>query len=325
MTASYAFIIVHKLVEPLRRIEITFLGTSAGAPTRERGLSAVLVHDGKRYILLDCGEGTQYKLLNCDVSVHRIDIVLITHLHGDHVFGLPGLLASMTLLGRTRELVVIGPVGIYEYLSCNIKFLGRLPFPLKILEIEPPSQVQEVLRQDDLKILTVKTRHTCESVAFSLVWKIPLGKFNPEKARALGVPTHLWKQLHYGEPVVLPDGRVVRPEEVVTVTTRGYLKLTYTGDTAPCEEVVELAQESDVLIHEATFSADEKPEDVWPQGHSRTVDAAEIALRARVRKLILTHISSRYAGQEDKLLQEARRVFPNTYIARDLEKYYISV
>ncbi len=309
----------------MRRIEVIFLGTSAGAPTRERALSSVLVADGHRYILLDCGEGTQYRLMSCEVSVHRIDLVLITHLHGDHVFGLPGLIASMTLLGRTRELTIIGPSGIYEYLSCNIKFLGRLPFKLQIIEVEPPSEPKVVYSCENFQIQVVKTLHSCESIAFSLVWRIPVGKFRPEKAQRLGVPVHLWKRLHYGECVILEDGREVCPEDVVDITTRGFLKLTYTGDTAPCEEVVKLAKDSDMLIHEATFSEDEAPETVWSQGHSRTVDAAEVARRANVKMLILTHISSRYQGLEDKLLHEARKIFPNTFIARDLEKYYIVV
>ncbi len=308
-----------------KRVQITFLGTSAGAPSRKRGLPAILVSDGFRNVLLDCGEGTQYKLQQVGISVHSIDLILITHLHGDHVFGLPGLVASMTLLGRIRDLKIIGPTGIREYIEANIKFLSTLPFKVDILEVNPPDKPTTVYREENFEIQCVATRHNVESCAYALIWRVPVGRFNPEKARALNIPVRYWKRLHYGETVLLEDGRVVRPEDIMEVRHRGYIKIVYTGDTAPTDTVIELAHEADVLIHEATFSAEEDPYTIWKQGHSRTVDAAEIAKRANVRILILTHISTRYEDQEQKLLQEAKTIFPNTHLANDLEKYYITV
>ncbi len=307
-----------------RRIQITFLGTSAGSPSIKRGLPAVLVSDGLREILLDCGEGTQHRLLRVGVSVHRIDMILITHLHGDHLFGLPGLIASMTLLGRVRELKIAGPVGIREYIEANIKFLSALPFRIRLLEIEPPEKVTTLYREENFEIQCVTARHTIEACAYALIWRVPVGKFDPEKARKLNIPIKYWKKLHYGETVTLEDGRVIRPEDVVKVRHRGTIKIAYTGDTAPTETIIELAKEADILIHEATFSAEEDPHTIWKQGHSRTIDAAEIAKRANVRTLILTHISTRYEGIEEKLLQEAKTVFPNTYLANDFDKYYIT-
>jgi len=308
-----------------RRIQITFLGTSAGAPSRKRGLPAVLVSDGFRNILLDCGEGTQYKLQSVGVSVHSIDLILITHLHGDHVFGLPGLIASMTLLGRIRDLRIVGPSGIREYLEANIKFLSTLPFRIHIVEVDPPEEPVTIHREDNFEVQCVATRHSVKSCAYALIWRVPVGKFNPEKAKMLNIPVKYWKKLQFGETVILEDGRTIRPEEVVEVKHRGYIKIVYTGDTAPTDTIIKLAHGADILIHEATFSADEDPYTIWRQGHSRTVDAAEIAKKANVQTLILTHISTRYEDQEHKLLQEAKTIFPNTYLANDLEKYYINV
>jgi len=304
---------------------IQFLGTSAGTPTRSRGLPSVLVYDGRRYILLDCGEGTQYRLLQVGVSVCRIDIVLITHLHGDHVFGLPGLISSMALLGRVKNLKIFGPVGLLDMLESCIKFLNTLPFKVEIFEIEDFNDTNPkiILAEDDLEISCIKTMHSTTNFAYRLRWYIPLGKFKPEVAKKLNIPTRYWKLLHTGHVVTLEDGRIIRPEDVVELRRRQPLTIVYTGDTAPCENVVEISKDADVLIHEATFSGDEKPEDVWSQGHSRTIDAANIAARANVKMLILTHISARYEGLEDKLLEEARRYFKNTYIAYDLQKFYI--
>ncbi len=302
---------------------ITFLGTSAGTPTKRRGLPSILVQDDKRYILLDCGEGAQYKLLQVGISVCKIDIVLISHLHGDHVFGLPGLISSMALLGRTKKLKIFGPRGLSDMLYSCVKFISSLPFKVEIYEIENAREILKVYSENNLEIECIETRHSIQNLAYRLRWYIPVGKFQLEKARSLNIPVKYWKELHIGHEVVLENGRIVRPEDVVIKLRDGPLTLVYSGDTAPFEEMITFSKNADVLIHEATFSEDEKPEDVWPQGHSRTIDAANIAKEANVRILILTHISARYEGLEDKLLQEARKIFPNTYIAEDLHRYYI--
>lgn len=322
-SVKYTFSLTY--VHVSKWIIVTFLGTSAGTPTKTRSLPAILVQDNKRFILLDCGEGTQHRLLQVGVSVCRIDIVLITHLHGDHVFGLPGLISSMALLGRTRDLTIVGPPGLKEMLYSSVKFIGSLPFKIHIIEVKPSNNVVTVIEDGDLEVKCVETIHNVTNIAYLLQWKVPLGKFRPEIAQKLEIPTRFWRALHIGEEVILDDGRVIRPEDVVELRRRGPFKIVYTGDTAPCENVVNIARDADVLIHESTFSAEEDPACIWPQGHSRTIDAAEIAKKANVRILILTHISARYEGLEDKLLQEARSIFRNTYIANDLEKYYIEI
>ncbi|NPA23247.1 MAG: ribonuclease Z [Crenarchaeota archaeon] len=308
-----------------RWITITFLGTAAGTPTRNRSLPSILVSDARRNILLDCGEGAQHRLIQSGLSVCRVDIVLITHLHGDHVFGLPGLISSMALLGRTRDLIIVGPPGLRDMLSSSVKFLGSLPFKTFIIEVDPKESIMKIIEDSELEIYCTEARHNITDIAYLLQWRVPLGKFRPECAQRLNVPTRYWKALHVGEKVVLENGKVISPEDVVELRRCGPFRIVYTGDTSPCESVIELARGADVLIHEATFSAEEDPACIWPQGHSRTIDAAEVARRAGVRILILTHLSARYEGMEDKLLQEARSVFRNTYIANDLDKYYIEI
>ncbi|NPA99841.1 MAG: ribonuclease Z [Crenarchaeota archaeon] len=308
-----------------RWITLTFLGTSAGTPTRTRSLPSVLVHDSKRFILLDCGEGAQHRLLQVGVSVCRIDIVLITHLHGDHVFGLPGLISSMALLGRTRDLTIVGPPGLREMLCASVRFIGSLPFKVHIVEVNPGGNIVLVVEDGELEIKCVEAQHSITNIAYLLQWRLPVGRFRPDIAQKLGVPVKFWRALHVGERVILDDGRAINPEDVVELRRRGPFKIVYSGDTAPCESIIELSKDADVLIHEATFSAEEEPSCIWAQGHSRTVDAAEIAKKAGVRVLILTHISARYEGLEHKLLQEAQSIFRNTYIANDLEKYYIEI
>ena len=210
-------------------------------------------------------------------------------------------------------------------LSANIKFLGNLPFKLNIIEVNPSDEIFEVYKQGDLCIKTISTKHTCNSIAFSIEWKIPIGKFKPEKAIELKIPVKYWKLLQYGEIVKLEDGRIIKPEDVIEITNRGFVKIVYTGDTAPCENIIKLAKDADVLIHEATFSKDEDAKIIWNQGHSRTIDAAEIAKKANVKLLILTHISTRYEGMEYKLLEEAKEIFPNTLIAYDLMKIRLKI
>ncbi len=304
------------------RVSIIFLGSAGGAPTRSRHLASILVTDGERYILLDAGEGAQYRVLDVELSVHRITHILITHLHGDHVFGLPGLLASMTLLNRVSELKIVGPTGITEFVNNHvIKYVGGLPFRCDIKEVSPPSEVVKVYQfKRKFSIHVVAAKHSVPALAYSLTWTLPKGKFVPEKAVALNVPVRYWKRLHYGETVVLRDGRVIRPEDVLIPRDRSFLKITYTGDTAPSDSIVDLARDSDVLIHDSTFGSDVDGEVVWRQGHSRAVDAAEIARRANVRLLVLTHVSSRYESCMHEILEEARAVFPNTILAQDLMK-----
>ena len=298
-------------------IRITFLGTGAGTPGKDRYLPAILVEDGSRKILLDAGEGVQYRLFEIGISPLKITHVFITHLHGDHVFGLPGLLATMAMLGRKEDLVISGPTGITNFIRSSMEIVGDPPFRVRIYEVEPSTNVKDVINEENFSLQCISAKHTVPDCAYSLSWRTYVGKFNPERARELGIPVTLWKRLHMGETVVLDDGRVIKPEDVVEVRSSGLVKIVYTGDTAPTETVIDISRGAQVLIHDSTFSAIEDGNLIWNQGHSRSIDAARVAKEAGVDKLVLTHISNRYSDPE-LLATEASEVFTNVIAARDL-------
>ncbi|WP_069807536.1 ribonuclease Z [Vulcanisaeta thermophila] len=296
-------------------VKVTFLGTGAGTPGKGRFLPSILVDDGPRKILMDAGEGAQYRLNELGISPLRITHILITHLHGDHVFGLPGLLATMALLDRRTELTLIGPVGIASMVKGLAEFIDGSQFPLRIIELS--DEEGEAYVDGDFSIRYALARHSITDYAYTLVWRTAVGKFNPERAMKMEIPVNYWKRLQMGEPVLLPDGRVINPQDVVDVRSSGILKIVYTGDTAPTERVINLAKDAQLLIHDSTFSASEDAEVVWRQGHSRSVDAARVARDANVGELVLTHISNRYADP-NTLAWEAAEVFPQVIAARDL-------
>lgn len=298
----------------ISNVRLLFLGTGAGAPGRDRYLSSVLLDDGYRRILLDTGEGVQYRLAEVGVSVLKITHILITHLHGDHVFGLPGLLASMAMFGRKIGLTIVGPRGLSKIVDATVDIVGKLPYPLDMVELG--DDWGSLKLSDDLTVKYALARHTVPNYAYSLEWKVLAGRFNPQKARELGVPVRFWRRLHMGQQVVLSDGRIISPDDVLSERSEGYLRVTYTGDTAPCDSLVKLSAGSHVLIHESTFSSREDGEGVWKQGHSRARDAAEDAREARARLLVLTHISNRYSRPEE-LAREAAEIFPRVIAARD--------
>ena len=294
-------------------IEITFLGTGASVPSKNRSLPCIVIRRKDELIMFDCGEGAQYKFLLNHFGVNRKIIILITHLHGDHVFGLPGLMTTMSFLGRTRPLIIIGPKGIKDFVKCILSVIPhKMRYDVIIHEEEPGI----VFETDEYVIEAHLTVHSVVNYMYVLKEKMKPGKFNPEKAIQLGVPRGpLWKELQRGRQVILEDGRVIRPEDVLGPPRRG-IKIVYTGDTGPCKEIIEVSKEADVLIHEATYSHD-LLEKAIEEGHSTTIIAAENAKSANVKLLILTHISARYDGLEERLLNEAKSVFRNTILAYD--------
>ena len=264
-------------------------------------------------ILFDCGEGTQQKMFAVRLGFGRPTRIFITHIHGDHVLGLPGLLQTMSLLGRERPLRIYGPRGTLGFLEAFTSILGEPVFPLEVCEFE---EVGEVCEGRGYRVLAIPADHSVKALSYALVEEPRPGRFHPEKALELGVPEgYLWKSLQQGETLTLPDGRVVRPEEVVDPPRVGRV-IVYSGDTRPNDGLVELARGADLLIHESTFG-DELAEKALLDGHSTPSQAAEVARRAGVRELILTHISPRYVDSAP-LLEQARRVFEKTRIADDL-------
>jgi ribonuclease Z len=290
-----------------------FLGTSGSMPTPERGSASIAIKSGRDVILLDCGEGTQQRMVAAKVGFRRNMLILITHLHGDHVLGLPGLLQTMSLLGRQKSLNIYGPTGISDFLKCVSKSIGGPTFPVKVFEFKD-SQV--LFEGSKYEVRAINAMHSIEAYSFAFIEKPRPGRFHPEKARELGIPEGcLWGKLQRGESVRLCPDRVIEPNQVVDPPRRGR-KIVYSGDTKPNTYMIKHADQADLLIHEATFD-DSLLERAESDCHSTARQAAEIAKKACVRKLILTHISSRYPNPSI-ILQQARKVFPNTVVAEDL-------
>jgi ribonuclease Z len=293
-------------------LSITFLGTGASIPTIDRNVAGLAVQREGETILFDCGEGSQRQMMRYGVGFTFREI-FFTHYHADHLLGVTGLLRTMGLQDRTAPVALYGPKGAQRVLGTAITLgVERNKFPVEILEIKPGDR----LARDDYDIVVFATEHRADTVGFALVEHPRLGRFNPERARELGIPEGpLWGQLHRGKPVTLPDGRTVGPGDLVG-NPRSGRRLVYTGDTRPHLSVIEASRNADLLIHEATFGGDEL-ERARETGHSTAAEAARVALEAGARRLVLTHISSRYNRDASELLAEAKAVFPETVIARD--------
>ena len=294
------------------------MGTSASIPTTQRALSAVAVRRNNELLLFDCGEGTQRQMIQAKVGFHKLTKVFITHLHGDHVLGLPGLLQTMSLMGRTKKIEVYGPVGIKKFVEAideTVPHSGT--FEVQVFEKQPGI----VCEEKEYTVEATESIHLDPSLVYAFIEKPRPGRFNTKKAQELGVPQGpLWSKLQNGVPVTLPDGTVVNPQMVLGNPCRGR-KIVYTGDAGYSEQVVELAKNADVLIHESTFE-DKMTERAIEDGHSTPGIAARTAKEAGVKLLILTHISARY-NDAAVLLEQAKQVFANTEVAHDFLKVEI--
>ena len=294
-------------------LSLRFLGTSASRPTVERGVSSIaLVREGET-LLFDCGEGTQRQMMRYGVSFNFGD-VFFSHFHTDHYLGIIGLMRTMALQGRTEALRCWGPRGALRAMKkCEALGADRLTFPVEVAELAPG----ELVRRKDYEVQALAADHGGTSaVGWALVEDIRRGRFNPDRARELGVPEGpLWGKIHKGESVTLPDGRVVRPEELVGITRPGR-RIVITGDTRPCDATRLAASDADLLVHESTFG-DEEAERAIETGHSTAREAATLARDAGALRLVLTHLSARYTRDVSDLEREARSVFPLTKIARD--------
>jgi len=299
-------------------MQVVFLGTAASIPTVARALPSVVVKRKGEILMFDCGEGVQRQMIKAHVGFHKKMKVFVSHMHGDHVLGLPGLLQTMSMLDRTQRLEVYGPVGIKAFIESiqqTVQFV--LTFPVEIHEIEDDSVICE---ERDYYVKAARTEHVIPGLAYALIEKPRPGKFNPEKAVALGVPEGpLWSKLQRGEEVKTA-GKVIKPEQVVGSPRPGR-KIAYSGDTTPTESLVRLAEKADLLIHEATLE-DSLTERAREDGHSTPSQAAETAKKAKVKRLILTHLSARYENAKP-LLGQARKIFPNVRVAEDFMKIEI--
>ncbi|ELY55510.1 ribonuclease Z [Natronolimnohabitans innermongolicus JCM 12255] len=284
---------------------MTFLGTAGAIPTTERNPSAIFVARAGDELLFDAGEGTQRQMMRYGTGF-SVSHLFVTHLHGDHVLGIPGLLQTMDFNDREAPLAIHTPAGTRRQLKGLVNALGNRPsFPVRISEV---GDGDVAYRADEYEVRAFATDHDTRSVGYALVEDERKGRFDRERAEELGVPVGpKFSKLHAGEPVELEDGTVVEPDQVVGDPRPGR-SIVYTGDTRPTAAAIEVANEPDLLIHDATF-ADDRADRAAKTAHSTARQAAEIANRAAADRLALVHISSRYAGHTDDHESQAQAVF----------------
>jgi ribonuclease Z len=306
-------------------LQITFLGTSSGVPTRIRNVSSVALRLSQRaeFWLFDCGEGTQHQILRSDLKISQLSRIFITHMHGDHIFGLMGLLASCGLAGNAQRVDIYGPPELEDYLKAAKRYSQtHLSYPLKMHTVKPG-----VIYEDDEYVVSCALlKHRVPAFGYRVAEKDRVGHFDAKRAQALGIPSGpIYGKLKRGEAIDLPDGRRINGADLCGPTQVGR-KLVYCTDTIFCDSAVELAQDADVLIHEATF-AHQDAELAYQRLHSTSTMAAQTALAANAKRLIMTHFSPRYAPGNDMevkdLLAEARLIFPETEVAADFWTYEI--
>ncbi|MFX1239507.1 MAG: ribonuclease Z, partial [Promethearchaeota archaeon] len=317
-------------------MELIILGSSAAIPIKNRNLSSIALRIERvpETVLFDCGEDVQRRFIEAGLKLNKPLKILISHFHGDHINGLPGLLFRFNLIERTAPLTIIGPKNIFFYLFFHGLTVGlRARYPITVIEIDYVEKEKKIykgleswtpvvrekiengnmiLETDKYLINYAVVEHSVLTYAYSLVEKPRNGKFNPKRALELGIPqNYLWKRLHEGKKINF-NGKTIDPEkEGIVGPKRPGRKITYSGDTTPCNSLISLGMNSDVLIHEATFSQD-LAQVALEKKHSTSIDAANAALKMNAKKLIITHISSRYQDDPSILLKEAQNIFQNT-------------
>ena len=305
-------------------MQVTFLGTSSGVPTRGRNVSSVALRLPQRseLWLFDCGEATQHQFLRSELRVSQLSRIFITHMHGDHVFGLPGLLASLGMAGTCEGIDLYGPDPLRDFLEGILRTSStRIGYPLRTHRVAEAASTGTLLLDDpDFTVRCTPLIHRIPAFAYRVDQKPRSGRFDVEQARALGIPPGpVYADLKAGRTVTLEDGRVINGAALCGPERPGS-SVVYCTDTVFCEAAVDLARGADLLIHESTFSHGEA-EMAYQRQHSTSTMAAQTALEAGVKQLALTHLSPRYMPGNpmtpDDLLAEAQAIFPNTLVAKD--------
>lgn len=306
-------------------VDILFLGTGAGVPAKLRNVTAIalkLLEERGAIWLFDCGEATQHQILHTSIKPRRIEKIFITHLHGDHIYGLPGLLSSRSFQGGETEVTVYGPKGLKEFVDISLGVSQtHLKYPLTVIEVE-----EGIVFEDDTFVVEAGIlEHGIPSYGYRIVEKDRPGTLLAEKLKEAGVmPGPNYKKIKNGERVTLEDGRIIEPSDFLGPIQKGRV-VAILGDTRKCSKAVQLAQNADLLVHEATFANGEEGL-AYEYFHSTTTEAAQVAHAARVNKLVLTHISSRYNRFDClQLEKEAQSVFANTLVAEDYMEIAISL
>ncbi|APZ48727.1 ribonuclease Z [Jeotgalibaca sp. PTS2502] len=305
-------------------MKIQFLGTGSGVPSTNRNLSCIalkLLDERNDIWLFDCGEGTQQRILRTTLKPRKVNKIFITHLHGDHIFGLPGFLSSRAFQGGDTPLTIYGPKGIKDFVLTSLRVSqSHLRYPIFFHEIEEDGVVFE---DKTFKVTCAKLAHGIPSYGFRIEEADYVGELLVEKLKADNIPSGpLYGKLKNGQTVTLPDGRSVNGNDYIGPSVKGRT-VTILGDTKRTPASTQLAMNSDVLVHESTFSKDNQKiaRDYF---HSTCVDAAKVAKESNSSQLYLTHISSRYMGKEQAQLQnDAQAIFPNSTLVHDYDEFDI--
>lgn len=297
-------------------IDITLLGTSAMLPLPERALTSAFLSCDGHSILFDCGEGTQTAARKAGISLMKTDIIALSHYHGDHIFGLPGLLQTMLSMGRTEPLHITGPDGLFDALRLLLTLAGALPFEVKPFVLpETGLELDTLIRgfKHGAKLTAFKTEHRVASQGYSFTLSRP-GKFLPDKAKALGVPETLFKLLQRGQSIEI-DGKTVRPDQVLGAPRKG-LKFVFSGDTAYCNALIKASKDADLAVFDATYAEDEQEDTAYEHGHMNFRLAATAASQANVKTLWLSHYSQMIKDPQE-YIGSATEVFKNTVCGID--------
>ncbi|KMK76394.1 ribonuclease Z [Alkalihalobacillus pseudalcaliphilus] len=298
-------------------MEFYFLGTGAGIPATKRNVSGLALRFLKRngpQWLFDCGEATQHQILQTPISLTKIEKIFISHLHGDHIFGLPGLIGSRSFQGATTELIVYGPKGIEEFVTQSLKISQTyLKYPINFIEV---TEEKTLFHENGIKVEAFPLDHVMPSFAYKLTEDDKQGELLVNKLQEFDIqPGPIYQKIKNQEAITLADGTNLDVRQFVGPSKKGRTVIV-AGDTRPKTELIDFSKHADLLIHEATFRS-ELEEQANKFGHSTIKNAASIADRANVKQLILTHISSRYVDEDEALLQEAKQFFKETLIAHD--------
>jgi ribonuclease Z len=293
-------------------INVTMTGTGGMIPLPDRFLASCVIEYNGRKILIDCGEGTQVSLHKGKISISKIDVILLTHCHADHVTGLPGLLLTIGNSGRTEPLEIIGPRGCIPIINSLLVVCGYLPFEVRMSELHDSKPVE--FEQIGLNITSIPLKHHMNCVGYSFELKLK-PHFNPEKAKKLNIPVHLWRNLHRGDSVSVMD-KTITPDMVLG-EERSPIKISYVTDTRPVDWINKIVRGSDLFICEGMYGDDEQQEKTSEKMHMIFSEAAKIALDSEVKELWLTHFSPAMSNPGE-YIKFAKAIFPNTHIGIDL-------
>lgn len=302
-------------------MELLFLGTGSGVPSKQRNVSSValkLLDERNSIWLFDCGEATQHQILKTTLKPRKIEKIFISHMHGDHIYGLPGLLSSRSFQGGEDQVTIYGPKGIKGFVLSSLKYSGtRVSYPLQFVEYE---DMGVLFKDEQFTVHIDRLQHGVPSYGFRIEETDHEGTLDAKKLKALDIPPGpIYGRIKNKEIIELEDGRVIDGKDFVGPKHKGRI-ITILGDTIKHPNSVKLAQNADILVHEATFGHGEEKM-ARKYNHSTTTQAAEVAREANVDKLLLNHFSSRYMYKDiQSLLTEARKIFPNTFAMSDLHE-----